>query len=77
MRKLPIVIVGTVTIDASGSVDCSGWTFGVAEMVGIDGEVGVDVAGTTLGGWDRGELEMIAHGFPCDCPLGQANAMRG
>lgn len=74
-NRLPITRVGRVEIE-NGQVMCNGWGFGVLgvpEGVTFD----VDPSGGLLEGWTAVELHAIAHGVPCDCPIGQAHARDG
>ncbi|MEA3078314.1 MAG: hypothetical protein QOF60_3222 [Actinomycetota bacterium] len=51
-------------------VHLSGWLFlTVALPEGMEADVPVDEGG--IAGWTNVELHNIAHGLPCECPVGQ------
>lgn len=68
-RRLPIKVVGEVLTGPGGEIAANNWKF-AGDWLPDGTEVGL-VDGT-LGGWTGFELHTIAHGAPCDCPIGKA-----
>lgn len=69
--KLAINRVGTVTLQADGQVDASGWGFGTPALP-EGATVDMEPSAGGLAGWTAYELHAIAHGIPCDCEVAQS-----
>lgn len=72
-HRAPIDRVGTVSVNPNGSADASGWGM-KTELVPVGQEVSLEVTAEAVGGWTVPQLHSIAHGVPCDCPIGRAAA---
>ena len=75
--RLPIIGVGEVVPHEDPSqVQCNHWRFGTSLLP--EGEsVETEPVNGLLNGWTLVELHAIAHGVPCDCPIGRAHAEHG
>ena len=67
---LPIRRVGTYTLNDRGGPHLEGWQFGTTSIE-LGAEIDLDPTPLGLAGWTHAELHRIAHGNPCDCPIGQ------
>lgn len=68
--RLPIRKIGQVLLNDSGGAHLEGWKFGT-DMLTPGDTMNSEVLGDTLNGWHVTELHVIAHGAPCDCPVGR------
>ena len=73
---MPIDVVGDVQLNDSGGAHLVNWRF---KALGLPDGMELDVPAEPgqMAGWSVAELHNIAHGVPCDCPIGQAVASEG